>query len=66
MLREKHKWQQPQGKSTNAERWDGPTRMSAEGPVMGLEQRGWIKRLYFELNWQQEETGEYSKVVFDS
>jgi hypothetical protein len=43
MLREKPKRPKPQGESTEAEHWDGPTRMSEEGPVMGLEQRGRVR-----------------------
>lgn len=39
MLREKSKQPKLRGKSTEAEPWGGPTRMSDEGPVMGLEQR---------------------------
>ena len=35
--------------------------MSDEVPVMGMEQRGWIKRLRLEFNWQQEETVECNK-----
>ena len=31
MKREKHKWHKPRGESTDAEHWDGPTRMSDEG-----------------------------------
>jgi hypothetical protein len=38
MPREKPKRLKPRGESTDAEHWDGPTRMSDEGPVMGLEQ----------------------------
>jgi hypothetical protein len=30
----KPKWPKPRGESTEAEHWDGPTRMSDEGPVM--------------------------------
>jgi hypothetical protein len=40
--------------------------MSDEGPVMGLEQRGWVRRLCFWFNWQQEETREYNKIFYDS
>jgi hypothetical protein len=43
MLREKPKRPKPQGESTEAEHWDGPTRTSDEGSVMGLEQRGRVK-----------------------
>ena len=39
--------------------------MSDEGPVMGLEQRGWVKPLYFGFNWQQEETYECNKTIYD-
>jgi hypothetical protein len=31
MLREKFKWQKPQGERTDAEHWGGPTRKSEEG-----------------------------------
>ena len=34
MLREKLKRPNPQGESTEAEHWGGPTRMSDESPVM--------------------------------
>jgi len=43
MIREKHKRLKPQGESTEAEHWGGPTRKSKEGPVMGLEQRGRVR-----------------------
>ena len=43
MLREKFKQPKLQGESTEAGHWGGPTRMSDEGPVMGLEQRGWVR-----------------------
>jgi hypothetical protein len=43
MLREKPKRPKPQGKSTDAEHWGGPTRRSNEGSVMGLEQRGRVR-----------------------
>jgi hypothetical protein len=35
--REKFKRRKPRGERTDAEHWDGPTRTSDEGPVMGLE-----------------------------
>jgi len=38
--RENPKWQSPQGESTDARHWGGPTSSSDEGPVMGLEPRG--------------------------
>jgi hypothetical protein len=31
---------------------------------MRLEQRGRVKWLYAAVNWQQEETGEYTKTVY--
>ena len=40
MAREKLKRGLPQGESTEAEHWGGPTRTSDEGSVMGPEQRG--------------------------
>ena len=55
MLREKLKRLKPRGESTEAEHWDGPTRMSEEGPVMGLEQRGRVRRLHERNNWKQED-----------
>ena len=51
MSREKSKQLKLQGESTNAEHWGGPTRMSAEGSVMGLEQRGRVRRLHERNNW---------------
>src|SRR6476469_9673477 len=55
MKREKHKRPKPRGESTKAEHWGGPTRTSDEGPVMGLEQRGRVRRLHERNNWQQED-----------
>jgi len=46
MLREKPKRLKLRGESTEAEHWGGPTRMSDEGPVMGLEQRGRVRWLH--------------------
>jgi hypothetical protein len=66
MQREKPKWRKPRGESTEAGNWGGPTRKSVEGPVMGLEQRGWIKWSYYEFNWQQEETCECDKAFHHS
>jgi len=40
MLREKSKWPKLRGESTEAEHWDGPTRRSNEGPVMGAGAKG--------------------------
>jgi hypothetical protein len=50
----RRKRRKPRGKSTEAEHWDGPTRMSDEGPVMGLEQRGRVRRSHLA---KQLETG---------
>ena len=55
MSREKPKRLKPRGESTEAEHWDGPTRMSDEGPVMGLEQRSRVRRLHHRNNWQQDD-----------
>ena len=46
MPREKHKRRKPRGESTEAEDWDGSTRSSVEGPVMGLERRGRVRLSY--------------------
>ena len=54
MPREKHKRRKPRGESTEAEDWDGPARISVEGPVMGSELRGRV-RLSYAL--EQLETG---------
>jgi hypothetical protein len=50
MIREKLKRPKPRGESTDAEHWGGPTRMSDEGPVMGLEQRGRVRQLHHRNN----------------
>ena len=55
MIREKPKRPKPRGESTEAEQWGGPTRRSDEGPVMGPEQRGRVRRLHQRNNWQQDE-----------
>jgi len=55
MQREKRKRPKPRGKSTDAEHWGGPTRTSEEGPVIGLEQRGRVRRLHERNNWKQED-----------
>ena len=54
MLREKSKQPKLRGESTEAEYWGGPTRTSDEGPVMGLEQRGRVRRSHLA---EQLETG---------
>ena len=65
MLREKSKWLNHEGESTDARHWGGPTRTSVEGPVMGPEQRGWVRLLRFvvQLNSFQEEINEFSKTI---
>jgi hypothetical protein len=55
ILREKLKRPKPRGENTEAEHWGGPTRRSDEGPVIGLEQRGRVRRLHHRNNWQQDE-----------
>jgi hypothetical protein len=55
MLREKSKRLKLRGESTKAEHWGGPTRMSVEGPVIGLEQRGRVRRSHERNNWKQDE-----------
>ncbi|VAX09169.1 hypothetical protein MNBD_GAMMA26-2331 [hydrothermal vent metagenome] len=45
MIREKSKWKPHKDLSTNAEHRGGVTRSSEEGPVMGLERRGYIVQL---------------------
>ena len=40
MAREKHKRRKSRGESTEAEHWDGPIRISDEGPVMGTGAKG--------------------------
>jgi hypothetical protein len=65
MTRKKSKWLNHKGESTDARHWGGPTRMSVESPVMGLEQRGWVRLLRFvvQLKYVQEEINEFSKTV---
>jgi RNA-directed DNA polymerase len=55
MLREKFKWRPHENESTDAEHRGGVARSSEEGPVMGLERRGYIVRLYFLVNQKWEE-----------
>ena len=65
MTREKSKWLNHEGESTDARHWGGPTCSSVEGPVIGLEQRGWVRLLRFvvQLDFVQEEINEFSKTV---
>jgi hypothetical protein len=51
LVRENHKRQKTRGAPTDAGHQGGPTRMSSEASVMGVEQRGWwVKRLHLEFN----------------
>jgi hypothetical protein len=43
MQREKHKWSQPRGESTDVEHWGGTIRTSVDGSVMELEQRDRVR-----------------------
>jgi len=45
MLREKSKWLNHKGESTDARHWGGAARSSEEVPVMGMEQRGCVRLL---------------------
>ena len=55
MIREKLKRPKPRGESTEAEHWDGPTRTSNEGPVMGLEQRGRVRGSHLPKQLEQDD-----------
>jgi hypothetical protein len=55
MLREKPKRAKTARQEYRAEHWGGPTRMSEEGPVMGLEQRGRVRRSQDRNNWKQDD-----------
>jgi len=46
MLREKSKWRPHKEESTDARHRGGVTRISDEVPVIGMERRGYIVRLY--------------------
>src|SRR5271157_3505903 len=61
MPREKHKRRKPQGESTNAGDWGGSTRTSDEIPVMGVEQRGRVRRSYLRTNWRQDDADGYDR-----
>ena len=41
--------------------WDGSTRSSVEGPVMGLERRGRVRLSYYWNNWKQDDVNGYDK-----
>jgi hypothetical protein len=55
MIREKLKRPKPQGESTEAGHWDGPTRSSDEGSVIGLERRGRVRQWHDRYNWKQDD-----------
>ena len=55
MRREKLKWPTHKGLSTEARHRGGVARSSDEYPVMGLERRRDIVRLYEKVNWRREE-----------
>jgi len=55
MIREKPEWRTHQGESTDAGHRGGPTRISVEVSVMGMERRGWIIGPYFLVNQKWEE-----------
>ena len=61
MLREKFKWRKPQNESTDAGHGGGPTRISVEVSVMGMERRGWIIWSYCLVNQRWEEPGDKIK-----
>ena len=55
MIREKLKWRTHESESTDAGHRGGPTRISVEVSVMGMERRGWIICPYFLVNQKWEE-----------
>ena len=57
MLREKSKWRPHKDESTDANHGGGPTRSSVEISVMEAERRGWLIRLYDQVNQKGEELG---------
>ena len=67
MLREKSKWLIHEDERTDARHWGGPTRTSVEGPVMGLEQRGWVRplKIVVQLKFFQEEIASSAKPLVD-
>ena len=50
-----------EGESTEAGRRGGAARSSVEGPVMGLERRGCVVRLWPLANWKREEPVDKAK-----
>jgi hypothetical protein len=55
MIREKFKWRTHKDESTDAEHRGGAARIREEGSVMGLDRRGCIVCLYFQVNQKWEE-----------
>jgi RNA-directed DNA polymerase len=55
MIREKFKWRTHKDESTDAEHRGGAARIRDEGSVMGLDRRGCIVWLYFQVNQKWEE-----------
>ena len=51
----------PKGESTDAGHRDGPTRISVEVSVMGMERRGWVIRPGCSANQRWEEPGAKAK-----
>ena len=61
MRREKLKWRNHEGESTEAGHRGGPTRNSVEVSVMEMERRGWIIWLYCLVNQQWKELGDKAR-----
>jgi hypothetical protein len=61
MLREKSKWRAHKDESTDAGHGGGPTRISVEIPVMGMERRGWIIWSYCLVNQKWKELSDKIK-----
>jgi hypothetical protein len=57
MQREKHKWSQPQGESTDVEHWGGTIRTSVDGTGA----KGSCQVLHLTCNWKQDETMDATK-----
>ena len=63
MIREKLKWRTHESESTDAGHRGGPTRISVEVPVMGMERRGWIIWPYYLVNQKWEEPGGKARLL---
>jgi len=55
MLREKFKWRTHKNESTDAGHGGGAASSREEGSVMGLDRRGCVVWLYFQVNQKWEE-----------